>query len=409
MGELETYADTRVMQPAARAVCSATLAIFALIAVFCVVNEDTISTHESADKSDGIIGDKLLRQQAQVLNDKRALKNRGKNLEAFDNMMNTWTAPKEDMELTNKLVADAPKKDPLALSPSDLGIVDASNPSDLHLAEDMNLVQYDEDWDPTAWVPHGQDKLDSDISSAKEADLMAEHEDDGMEGDSVLSAGGIATKSAFDMDASRDMLFVQVEATADWEPKGQAGFAEKIQAAHAEDSIEETEDNDLQGNTLLSSAGIDDGQPKTDSLISFVQTDANDATWVPKGQAGISTKVKAAEQIDQDEQLASEGFSSDDDILSVAGNDDPMDETELIQDSVAEWSPQGQKIKVQETFETKKATEKAKKKPWAEDDGIYGDDILSAVSMGGHKKPDEMKTFGSITDDDFDANSLLND
>merc|ERR1711939_719343 len=114
MGELETYADTRVMQPAARAVCSATLAIFALIAVFCVVNEDTISTHESADKSDGIIGDKLLRQQAQVLNDKRALKNRGKNLEAFDNMMNTWTAPKEDMDLTNKLVADAPKKKPWA-------------------------------------------------------------------------------------------------------------------------------------------------------------------------------------------------------------------------------------------------------------------------------------------------------
>jgi len=395
------------MQPGTRATCAVALSIFALVAVFCVVKDDAMYTRESSNKKSdkNVIGDPILRQQAGALDAARALKNKGKGIDVVDDMMGSWTAPKEDKSLTSALLADAPHKAEydVAVSAEDLGILPKKK-APPKFAQDMNLVQYDENFDPMDWVPHGQEALADDIETARQADAIAEAEDDGISGESVLEAGGLGS---FDKQRAIDTLFVQMDATAEWEPKGQAGFAEKIRDAHAAEDAEEEKEDSIHGNSLLSAAGMGSHMVGSDSdEIAFVQTDANDAVsgWTPKGQSGLGSQMAQLSQQEQEDQLVKDGLHGED-ILSAAS-----EESLFQEDSTASWSPTGQNMKHQETFEEYKDREqKRKQAEWAVDDGLYGQDILSSVSMNHHKKEDPFSSVGAITDSDFDADSLLED
>merc|ERR1712164_109207 len=136
--------------------------------------------------------------------------------------------------------------------------------------------------------------------------------------------------------------------------------------------------------------------------IAFVQTDANDAVsgWTPKGQSGLGSQMAQLSQQEQEDQLVKDGLHGED-ILSAAS-----EESLFQEDSTASWSPTGQNMKHQETFEEYKDREqKRKQAEWAVDDGLYGQDILSSVSMSHHKKEDPFSSVGAITDSDFDADS----
>lgn len=80
---------------------------------------------------------------------------------------------------------------------------------------------------------------------------------------------------------------------------------------------------------------------------------------------------------------------------------DEDDDLFLLQkDAVADWNPKGQEIDNENYDEEEE--EKKEQQPWNKpDDGLYGDDVLSAVGMGQHKKVQNEGELGAISADDL--------
>jgi len=432
----------------ARAACAGVLATMALIAVLCVVDNEV--AHE--DKHKEIRGDKLLRQQAQTLNAIRDAKKKGKDMQSFDDMLHKFQHP-PDNQLTATLVSQAPKKDDIdvVLAPDQLGIVPAKkhlpsanelnlapeakkNPSPLEASlkladEEYGLIQeYSEEWRPS-----GQAGLDQVIKSAKVEDEKEAVKADGLKGTSVLSASGLDKYSEYSMDEARDMLFVQVAASddtgAEWRPKGQGTLNNQLKHAHqAEAAYARThaaKEDGLKGDGLLSAVGIkqkpkpgsmDDLVPdiSADDLMSFTQVEAQE--WVPRGQAGMSSAIKAASISDEADAVKADGLGGTDILSASKPPPTVLLQKEAHQDKVANWKPSNGILKGahkahqgMHTFhKSKKGLKKHKLPSYMKPHDLDGDTILSAVSMGHHikKKDAELENFSS---GEFDAFALLKD
>merc|ERR1711924_66552 len=86
-------------------------------------------------------------------------------------------------------------------------------------------------------------------------------------------------------------------------------------------------------------------------------------------------------------------------LLSSAGIGSE-EETEFLQaDKVADWTPKGQAVKASRTY---KDDAEEKESSSLQEDGLEGDDVLSAVGMGDHMVNDEMSELGTIKADELD-------
>merc|ERR1711871_32605 len=264
------------------------------------------------------------------------------------------------------------------------------------------LIQVDD------WEPHGQEELAQEIEAAKTKEEQSALKADGMKGDTLFSAAGVGQD--MDKDSMFETVFVQESAT-EWKPSGQTNLGTAISEAHEADEAAQAKEDGLQGDTVFSAAGIRtaDEEDSDDFVneLSLLQTQAS-AEWVPQGQSNLGSEIKAAEQEEEETQIKADGLKGDT-VMAAAGIEDDDEESILLQnDAVKDWSPKGQKIKAQEHDKDDDATADEKERERALDDGIYGDDLLSAAGMGDHKKnTDEAGELGTMTSEDFDVNDLL--
>jgi hypothetical protein len=388
----------------ARIFGSGLLAVCALIATLYVLDESTLSAHEAVVKGDELSGDSLLRTEANVLD---ALDHVDQGKSSFD-MLHDYQKPGEDTELTKQLEAAAPQTDDLdvAFSPDKLGLVKFKKgkavfepPAD----EEDYLIQVDD------WEPHGQEELADQIEAAKTKEEQSTLKADGMEGDDVISAAGVGQD--MDKDSMFETVFVQESAT-EWQPAGQESLGNAISAAHDEDEAAQVKADGLEGDGVFSAAGIRTAdEEESDDFVnelSLLQTQAS-ADWVPQGQSNLGSQIKAASQEEEENQIKEDGLKGDT-MMAAAGIEEEEEESILLQnDAVSDWSPKGQQIKgAQEATNNEEATDKQKEHEKTLDDGIYGDDLLSAAGMGDHKRStDEAGELGTITSDDLDVNDLL--
>lgn len=413
----------------ARAIGSGVLAIMALIATLCVLDGNMI-------KEEDHFGNNQLEQQAAALDAQRDAMSAGINVASVFDSLHRSSEPTEDKDFTAQLEAAAPQKDDLdvALSPNKLGLIKYHNgkayltdpPEDD--SDNEELIQ---------WQPQGQGGLSSQIESAKDEDSQAQLKAEGLEDDLL-----VGNQENTD---DEDEMFLQ-----DWTPSGQSGLDGTIEAASASDEEAEIKADGLKGSTLLSSAGIDDseeamlmqtsdggwhptGQEDLDTVISAAR-DSDEAeeikadglkgtsmlsaagiadesdeespetfflqeptAWTPSGQAGMNEQIKSAEESDEQAEIKADGLKGQSVLSAVAIDEDE----EMIQ----EWSPKGQQI-AEETYveeENKDAD------PWNKpDDGLDGDNILSAVGMEKHMKADSDEE-GLISAEDLGLDDLLED
>merc|ERR1711871_1476837 len=174
----------------ARAVAAGAIATLALIAVFAVTNNE-VARESDQGKDDEVIGDALLRQEAAVFDQKRALISHQKGMASIDDMLHRFqtTPSKTEDELTNELVKNAPHKNKLALDPAALGIDIARElPTGQEMMEGSNLLQEEAE----EWNPSGQGGLAAQVKAAHQADTLAQQkeESDVFKGDGILSAVG---------------------------------------------------------------------------------------------------------------------------------------------------------------------------------------------------------------------------
>jgi len=379
-----------------------------VVASICVLDATMSSRVEGvAESADDLIGNSLLKAQAKALDDSRHLANKGKDMISVDNMLSRFQEPTHNYDsLTEALEQQAPKKDDLdiALTPDATGLVhfeDApeKTPSAIpDFSDDIEFVQA-----PDEWAPSGQSGLGESISSLKDEDEEDAMKEDHLDGHSVLSAVGLA-------DEEEDTpLFSLVQTEATWEPSGQQGMTDMIEKSKFEDKTMEDKENGLTGETLLSAVGItndaDDieGADFSDEELGLVQVSASadDGTWVPGGQSGLATHIQDAKNDDEEASMKEDGLKGHSILSAVGANDD--DETMFIQDKVAEWTPMGQKVHSSQNYEDQKENKEEEEMPSFMDDGLDGDDLLSAVGMGAHMKPkDEAADLGTLKAEDLD-------
>jgi len=433
-----------MQRKSARALCAGILATLALIAVLCVVDNEV--AHESHHKEHkDLRGNSLLKEQANRLNAERAAKKKGKDMQSFDDMLHKFQH-QPDSGLTATLVHKAPKKSSfdVALSPQALGIAPTTSlpsinqlnfaPKKKHAGEDklafaadVNFVQeYSEEWKPS-----GQSGLDMQIKSAQQDDEKEELKADGITGSSILGAAGVTRENKLD---AMDILFLQESASDDtgsvWVPKGQSTLSSQLKTAHQQENAARQKNDaaEFKGHSILSSVGItkdsdddDDWVPaisNSDLMLAQVSAD-----WVPGGQSGLTAAIKTASISDEADAVKADGLGGTD-ILSASR---PAPESEFLQhdDKVLNWHPHGQFIKgahkghagVHHLHKTKHtvlhaAVKKAKKQhAWLKNHDLDGDDILSAVSLGHHRRTGAADSISSakFAKGEFDAFALLKD
>merc|ERR1711988_1677837 len=429
----------RMQRKFARAVCAGVLAALAVLAVICVVNNEVVRVSNGKD----LRGDALLRKQADRLDAARALKNKGKDMQSFDDMLHKFqSAP--DKGLTAALVSKAPKNSDVdvALSPGALGFGTTANlpgadqlnmeapkkgDSMLAPANDINFVQI-EDYGEQPWQPKGQEGLAHDIKVASAEDEKDALKDDGLEGDSVLAAGGIGKYSVAE---ARDMLFVQEYASDDtgavWTPSGQATLNSQVKQAKADALKAEKEgksEDVSMGSSVLSSVGIKQIQERSDDLVPEIKPEdlllaQVSASWVPQGQHGLAQTIKAASIEDEAAAVKADGLGGTTVLTAATPVDDEDEFMQVPEDKVLNWKPQGQKTMKGTRTEPKdhvateaESTYHKKPKKWQmqETDELQGNDILSAVALGHHRKAkDDLMSTMSLGKNEFDAYALLKD
>lgn len=270
------------------------------------------------------------------------------------------------------------------------------------LGHAFSLVQTDSD--SGDWEPSGQNGMSAAIAKAKADDEAAEDEADGFSASNdILSAANM------DQEAS-ELLFYQEEdfSGEDWTPAGQTGLSDAITKARHDTYDDEIRHDGLKGNGLLSAAGIAQKEDEEEDLdlVSFVQVETSE--WHPQDSLGESiSKARQAEEEARATNMDLEGNT----LLSAAGihteeekEVDPL-ETLFIQED-ASWSPKGQQLQKddEEDEEPKKDEHSVKKivKQHSHDD-MEGMNILSAVGLGHHlRKGDEADDIGRVDADDFD-------
>merc|ERR1711871_151049 len=410
----------------ARAVAAGAIATLALIAVFAVTNNE-VARESDQGKDDEVIGDALLRQEAAVFDQKRALISHQKGMASIDDMLHRFqtTPSKTEDELTNELVKNAPHKNKLALDPAALGIGIARElPTGQEMMEGSNLLQEEAE----EWNPSGQGGLAAQIKAAQEEEEENEAKEDGIKGDGVLGAVGI--KTADDVMDARDMLFVQVEARDDsgasWTPSGQNGLSHHLKAAHQADALaqQKAESDVFQGDGILSAVGMKE-QPRDVPYDMVPQFDASDlmhddvltqvsASWSPSGQAGLSDAIKHAKDEDEAEAIKEDGLGGDTVLTAANAPDTLLIQRSAEDDKVLNWKPKGilglkgahkvhQGVHHLHTAKPEKAQIGEHEFHWQmkDDDGLDGDGILSAVSLGHHLKESSKAEFtrlGSVAD-----------
>lgn len=270
------------------------------------------------------------------------------------------------------------------------------------LGHAFSLVQTDSD--SGDWEPSGQNGMSAAIAKAKADDEAAEDKADGFSASNdILSAANM------DQEAS-ELLFYQEEdfSGEDWTPAGQTGLSDAITKARQDTYDDEIRHDGLKGNGLLSAAGIAQKEDEEEDLdlVSFVQVETSE--WHPQDSLGESiSKARQAEEEARATNMDLEGNT----LLSAAGihteeekEVDPL-ETLFIQED-ASWSPKGQQLQKddEEDEEPKKDEHSVTKivKQHSHDD-MEGMNILSAVGLGHHlRKGDEADDIGRVDADDFD-------
>jgi len=332
-------------------------------------------------------------------------------MESVNTMLHGFQEPSESYDsLTQDLEKQAPKKDDFEVAmstPDASGMVHfgedkpakASPGFEDDFSEDTVFVQ-----EPAEWTPAGQDGLASAISDMKDADEEEALKEDQLKGHGVLSAIGMQED-----EDPMETIFVQEEAT--WEPQGQDGMAKDIESAKSQEAADEAEENHLRGETVLSAVGItqdDDNSINYDDIsdedLGLVQVSAtaDDDAWVPKGQPGLANQIRDTKDSDEENEMKEDGLKGHS-MLSAAG----VGETEFLQqDAVSSWKPKGQAVKKVKSYDNAQSDTEEDEFEHDEkymDDGIEGDDMLSAVGMGDHLKPtDEVGELGTLKAEDLD-------
>merc|ERR1712098_603147 len=124
--------------------------------------------------------------------------------------------------------------------------------------------------------------LQNKINKAKAEEAKERARQDGIKGNSLLSASGMgghegkSETSKYDFD---DVEFIQM-------PKGQDGLQEKINKAKADEAKERARQDGIKGNSLLSSAGMGDHQGKDETS----KYDFDDVEFIQRPE--LSSEIK---------------------------------------------------------------------------------------------------------------------
>lgn len=178
------------------------------------------------------------------------------------------------------------------------------------------------------------------------------------------------------------------------------------------------------GDGVLSAVGMKE-QPRDVPYDMVPQFDANDlmhddvltqvsASWSPSGQSGLAEAIKHAKDADQAEAIKEDGLGGDTLLTAANAPDTLLIQRSAEDDKVLNWKPKGiqglkgahrmhQGVHHLHTAKPKKANAGEHKFHWQikDNDGLDGDSILSAVSLGHHLKESSKAEFtrlGSVAD-----------
>jgi len=228
-------------------------------------------------------------------------------------------AEEEEDEKEDKLVSQTPKQ---------LGFPTY----DENGLPDLNLVQ--------EWTPKGQGDLAGAVQAAHEQDDQDLMDSDDLKGEHVLSAVGVDGDESAEADPNSsdfgDLNLVQVKgSSSDWVPKGQPGMKEKIDSLKDEENDYKLKSDGLKGTTVLSSVGMK-GDKEDPLEFEFVQEE--DSSWTPKNP--LSAQVAQIKEDEHREKLKSDGLKGNS-VLSSAGlDDDSKDENgDHFLEFVQQWQP----------------------------------------------------------------------
>jgi len=163
--------------------------------------------------------------------------------------------------------------------------------------------------------------------------------------------------TTYDKNGNPELALVQ----QDWTPSGQTGLNHELKQAHQQADAQQRKNDGLKGDSVLSSAGLEDDTPKKDDddldlgLMQLIQEPEDD--WQPRGQPGLDADISKAHNRADKEQLKIDGLKGTDVLSSTgmesAGTDDKddQDSTDIgdifghdNEQLVQEWKPSGQKL-----------------------------------------------------------------
>jgi len=140
--------------------------------------------------------------------------------------------------------------------------------------------------------------------------------------------------------------------------------------------------------------------------LGFVQmsVSADDGAWVPAGQPGLANHIQDAKDDEKEATMEEDGLKGHSILSAVGANDDQDDDDAMfVQDKVAEWTPLGQKVKSSYEDQKEHQGEKDSEMVSFMNDGLEGDNLLSAVGMADQMKPkDEAADLGTLRAEDLD-------
>merc|ERR1711988_2033821 len=147
--------------------------------------------------------------------------------------------------------------------------------------------------------------------------------------------------TTFDKNGNPELALVQ----QDWSPSGQPGLNHELKQAHEQADEQQRKNDVLKGDSVLSSAGLDDDTPKKGDddldlgLMQLIQEPEDD--WEPRGQQGLDADISKAHNRADKEQLKIDWLKGTD-VLSSTGMESAgtHDKEQLVQ----EWKPSGQKL-----------------------------------------------------------------
>jgi hypothetical protein len=250
-----------------------------------------------------------------------------------------------------------------------------------HALRSARRAEKDREWQPV-------DKVFKDMT----ADPDAEKEEDEEESKELKQTPKELGFPTYDENGLPDLNLVQ-ESAADWVPKGQDDLSSAVQAAHAEDSQDLLASDDLKGDHLLSSAGIEgddseEADPNSSDFGDLNLVQEASSEWVPKGQPGMKQQIDDLKSKEQESQLKDDGLKGRTVLSSVGMKGDKEDplEFEFVQDD-SEWTPKNSLSQQVEQIKQEDQKEKLKS------DGLKGDSVLGSVGLDDDSKDENGDQF----------------